>query len=216
MASGLQLEARIANPATPTGWIRRRCMSQQPTDPSKQQQQPQAAAAPKTPQPQQFPEFPHLPSIFANPTWSVRSLMPSSPPSADEVTWPTLRHLLRLSALPPPSEDGEGDRMLGTLRAQLHFVRDVQSVDTRGVEPLRSIRDETAAGVAESTVTLDTLRGALSRETAVGYRRRPRRVKDAQERGQSEEERLVEAATMGRRDKKYFVVASGKGAQKGE
>lgn len=106
--------------------------------------------------------------------------------------------------------------MLGTLRAQLHFVRDVQSVDTRGVEPLRSIRDETAAGVAESTVTLDTLREALSRETAVGYRRRPRRVKGAQERGQTEEERLVEAATLERRDKRYFVVASGKGVDKGE
>lgn len=106
--------------------------------------------------------------------------------------------------------------MLETLRDQLHFVRDVQSVDTRGVEPLRSIRDETAAGVAESTVTLDTLRDALSRETAVGYRRRPRRVKDAQERAQSEEERLVEAATAERRDKRYFVVASGKRGEKGE
>lgn len=106
--------------------------------------------------------------------------------------------------------------MLGTLRAQLHFVRDVQSVDTRGMEPLRSIRDETAAGVAESTVTLDTLREALSRETSVGYRRRPRRVKGAREREQTEEERLVEAATLDRRDKRYFVVASGKGVEKGE
>lgn len=106
--------------------------------------------------------------------------------------------------------------MLGTLRAQLYFVRDVQSVDTRGVEPLRSIRDETAAGVAESTVTLDTLREALSREAAVGFRRRPRRVKDARERVQSEEERLVEAATAERRDKRYFVVASGKGVEKQE
>lgn len=106
--------------------------------------------------------------------------------------------------------------MLGTLRAQLHFVRDIQSVDTRGVEPLRSIRDETSAGVAESTVTLETLREALSRETAVGYRRRPRRVKDTQERAQSEEERLVEAATVQRRDKRYFVVASGKGGEREE
>lgn len=104
--------------------------------------------------------------------------------------------------------------MLRTLRDQLHFVRDIQSVDTRGVEPLRSIRDETSAGVAESTVTLDTLRETLARETAVGYRRRPRRSKDAQERGQSEEERLVEAATAERRDKRYFVVASGKGVEK--
>lgn len=168
------------------------------------------------PNPQQSPESPDLTSIFANPTWSVRSLLPSSPLSADEVTPATLHHLLRLSALPPPGQSGEKDRMLGTLRAQLHFVRDVQSVDTRGVEPLRSIQDETAAGVAESTVTLDTLREALSRETAVGFRRRPRRVKDAHERVQSEEERLVEAATAERRDKRYFVVASGKGVEKGD
>ncbi|KAH8778810.1 hypothetical protein F5883DRAFT_600802 [Diaporthe sp. PMI_573] len=161
-------------------------------------------------------ESPDLASIFVKPTWSVRSLLPSSPPSAEEVTPATLYHLLRLSALPPPRNGAEKDRMLGTLRAQLHFVRDIQSVDTRGVEPLRSIRDETSAGVAESTVTLDTLREALSRETAVGYRRRPRRAKDAQERGQSEEERLVEAATVERRDKRYFVVASGKGGEKEE
>ncbi|KAG6360165.1 hypothetical protein INS49_011221 [Diaporthe citri] len=236
MASGLQLQARAASPAVPTGWIRRRCMSQQPTDSSKQQQPAAAVAAspelsqpsigeetnraqephPSPSHPQQSPESPDLTSIFANPTWSVRSLLPSSPPSADEVTPATLHHLLRLSALPPPGQRGEEDRMLGTLRAQLHFVRDAQSVDTRGVEPLRSIRDETATGVAESTVTLDTLREALSRETAVGFRRRPRRVKDAQERVQSEEERLVEAATVERRDKRYFVVASGKGAEKGE
>ncbi|KKY32136.1 hypothetical protein UCDDA912_g07915 [Diaporthe ampelina] len=154
--------------------------------------------------------------MFASPTWSVRSLLSSSPPSAEEVTPATLHHLLRLSALPPPSQHGEKDRMLKTLRAQLHFVRDIQAVDTRGVEPLRSIRDETSAGVAESTVTLDTLRDALSRETAAGFRRRPRRVKDARERGQSEEERLVEVATVERREKTYFVVASSKGAEKGE
>lgn len=234
MASGLQLQTRAAHPAAPTGWICRRCMSQQPTDPSKQQQPAAAAASPELshpsigqetnraqephPSPSHPQQSPDLTSIFANPTWSVRSLLTSSsPPSADdEVTPATLHHLLRLSALPPPAQPREKDRMLGTLRAQLHFVRDVQSVDTGGVEPLRSIRDETAAGVAESTVTLDTLRDALSRETAVGFRRRPRRVKDAQERVQSEEERLVEAATAERRDKRYFVVASGKGLEKGE
>ena len=161
-------------------------------------------------------ESPDLTSIFSNPTWSVRSLLPTSPASGEEITTATLDHLLRLSALPPPDNPADKERMLTTLRAQLHFVRDVQSVDTRGVEPLRSIRDETAAGVAESTVTLDTLREALSRETAVGYRRRPRRVKDAQERGQSEEEKLVDAATLQRRDKRYFVVASSKGFEKGE
>lgn len=209
-------------------------MSQQPTDGSTQHQQspvngpgssqpstdqttssPRPSLSPSSTHQQQSPESPDLASIFANPTWSVRSLLPSSSPSGEEEVTPAkLDHLLRLSALPPPDNHADKDRMLETLRAQLHFVRDIQSVDTSGYEPLRSIRDETSAGIAESTVTLDTLREALSRETAVGYRRRPRRVKDAQEREQSEEERLVEAATVERRDRKYFVVASGKGVEK--
>ncbi|KAK2607317.1 hypothetical protein N8I77_006000 [Diaporthe amygdali] len=232
MASGFRLQARAASSAGPTAWVCRRCMSQQPTASSEQPTP--AAAGPESSkpsvgqetnnaqEPHHSPSHPHssgqpdLNSIFANPTWSVRSLLPSLPPSSEEITAATLHHLLRLSALPPPRTSVEKDRMLGTLRAQLHFVRDIQSVDTRGVEPLRSIRDETSAGVAESTVTLDTLREALSRETAVGYRRRPRRVRDAKAEGLSEEERLVEAATRERREKRYFVVASSKGSEKGE
>jgi hypothetical protein len=234
MASRLRPKAQAATPATPTAWIWRRCMSQPPTDVLKQEQRrPSAAAYPEVPQPssgqkanrpheshpssshQRPLESPNLTSIFANPSWSVRSLLPSSPPSDEEVPPATLQHLLRLSALPAPSDRPDKDRMLKTLHAQLHFVRDIQSVDTRGVEPLRSIRDETSAGVAESTVTLGTLREALSRETAVGYRRRPRRVRDPQERVQSEEEMLVEAATVERRDRRYFVVvASGKEGEK--
>lgn len=105
--------------------------------------------------------------------------------------------------------------MLATLQAQLHFVRDVRSVDTAGVEPLRSIRDETSAGVAESAVTLDTLREALLRETAMGHRRRPRRVRGPGDGERCPEEKLVEAATEGRREKRYFIVASGK-AKRGE
>lgn len=229
MASGLQLQARAATPTTPSSWICRRCMSQQPpaaagpesSQPSTGQgpsspQEPHTSKSPSPSSPHQHhsPESPDLAPIFAKPTWSVRSLLPSSPTSGDEITTSTLDHLLRLSALPPPDNPADKERMLATLRAQLHFVRDIQSVDTSGCEPLRSIRDETSAGLAESTVTLDTLREVLSRETTVGYRRRPRRVRDAQERVQSEEERLVEAATEGRRDRRYFVVASGKGSEK--
>lgn len=106
--------------------------------------------------------------------------------------------------------------MLATLRAQLGFVRDIQSVDTAGIEPLRSIRDETAAGVAESTVTLDTLREALSREATVGHARRPRRVKGPDDEARCPEEVFVDAATEDRRDKRYFVVASRKAKRGGE
>ncbi|KUI55316.1 Glutamyl-tRNA(Gln) amidotransferase subunit F, mitochondrial [Cytospora mali] len=169
-----------------------------------------------------------LSTIFTTPTWSVRSLLPQSsesvsssqsqPPSPETTTMTptTLHHLLRLSALPPPETPAEEASMLATLQAQLHFVRDIQSVDTTGIEPLRSIRDETSAGMAESTVTLDTLREALSRETVMGHRRRPRRVKGPGDGERSAEEKLVEAATAGRRENRYFVVASAKAKRGGE
>lgn len=106
--------------------------------------------------------------------------------------------------------------MLATLQAQLRFVRDIQAVGTAGVEPLRSIRDETAAGVAESTVTLDTLREALSRETLAGHAKRPRRVKSADYGARCAEEEFVEEATAGRRENRYYVVASRKAKRGGE
>lgn len=99
--------------------------------------------------------------------------------------------------------------MLHTLHTQLHFVRDIQSVDTTGTSPLRAIRDETSAGVLETTVTLEKVQAILERETKFGHRRRPRRSRDG-ERERSEEEMLVEAATAPRREKGYYLVESGK------
>lgn len=65
--------------------------------------------------------------------------------------------------------------MLETLHAQLHFVRDIQGVDTRGVEPLQSIRDETVEGREESSIGVEELREALEAEEIVGRNRRLRR-----------------------------------------
>ncbi|KAH6645816.1 hypothetical protein BKA67DRAFT_86795 [Truncatella angustata] len=149
-------------------------------------------AAPKT-------AHPTPAEILSRPTWSVRSLLPppSSPSSTtpsqqsqpnrkqeeeeekeeedEEITPSTLLHLLRLSALPPPSSPEEQSQLLGTLRSQLHFVRNIQSIDTTGVTPLVSIRDETAEGVREQTVGLETLREALGEEHVIGHNKRPRR-----------------------------------------
>lgn len=58
--------------------------------------------------------------------------------------------------------------MLSTLASQLHFVRSIQSIDTTGVEPLRSLRDETARGEAEQTWTLEKMKDALAKEDHVG------------------------------------------------
>ncbi|KAF3766011.1 hypothetical protein M406DRAFT_243751, partial [Cryphonectria parasitica EP155] len=149
-------------------------------------------------------------TVFDRPTWSVASLLPTQQPSPQEgpITPQTLHHLLRLSSLPPPSSPQEESSMLQTLHTQLHFVRDVQSVDTTGIAPLRSIRDETSAGISEATVTLDSLREVLGRENVVGHRRRPRRDREA-EKVQSDEEILVEAATRRRRERGYYLVDKG-------
>jgi hypothetical protein len=118
-------------------------------------------------------------AILSKPTWSVRSLLPdpSNPPS-EEITPKQLHHLLRLSALPQPKSPEEEAEMLKTLHSQLHFVRDIQSVNTDGVEPLQSIRDETEEGIKDITIGLEDLKEALQAEEIKGRNRRPRRKRD--------------------------------------
>ncbi|KAL3462903.1 hypothetical protein BJX64DRAFT_276820 [Aspergillus heterothallicus] len=116
-------------------------------------------------------------SILSKPTWSVRSLLPdpaTKPPPS--VTPAQLRHILRLSALPQPSSPEEEQEMLDTLESQIHFVKEIQKVDTTGVEPLQSIRDETTEAVKENTIGLERLREALSRERVVGRNKKIQRI----------------------------------------
>jgi len=54
-------------------------------------------------------------------------------------------------------------------------VRDIQSVDTKGMEPLQSLRDETEEGIREATIGLNDLKDAFENEEIVGRNRRPRR-----------------------------------------
>ncbi|KAK4120000.1 hypothetical protein N657DRAFT_532767, partial [Parathielavia appendiculata] len=132
-----------------------------------------------------------------------------------KITPQTLSHLLRLSALPEPSTPAESSAMLQTLHAQLHFVRDIQRVDTTGVEPLSSIRDETPEGIREATVALATLQHALAEEEVYGRCKRPRRMRSKGTGGgavRKVEEGVEDwdvlgcaAETVGR----YFVVRSG-------
>jgi Asp-tRNA(Asn)/Glu-tRNA(Gln) amidotransferase C subunit len=86
-----------------------------------------------------------------------------------------LHHLLRLSALPQPRSPEEEAEMLQTLHSQLHFVRDIQNVNTEGVEPLQSIRDETEEGIREATIGIEELKEALAAEAIKGRNRRPKR-----------------------------------------
>ncbi|KAI5466887.1 hypothetical protein BGZ63DRAFT_10627 [Mariannaea sp. PMI_226] len=147
--------------------------------------------------------------ILSKPTWSVRSLLPSSPSSAppERITPSQLHHLLRLSALPLPSSPEAETAMIETLQSQLQFVRAVQRVDTTGVEPLRAIRDETLEARGENAIGLADLQDALSRETLAGYYQRPKRVRGKVE---SEAENWDALSTASRTAGRYFVVQSGK------
>ncbi|KAL7821452.1 hypothetical protein V8C44DRAFT_314602 [Trichoderma aethiopicum] len=157
-------------------------------------------------------------AILSKPTWSVSSLLPSdslksSSEAAETITPAQLHHLLRLSALPLPKSPAEEQSMIETLQSQLQFARAVQRVDTKGVEPLRAIRDETDAAIEEITIGLEDLKEVLAKETLVGHYQRPRKVK---ERIHSDAENWDALATASRRAGKYFVVESGKKAEAGE
>lgn len=143
-----------------------------------------------------FPD-PNIEELLAHPSWSIRSLLPqhSTPTIAgpkeeatanttadrikpeDEVTREKLHHLLRLSALPLPKSKAEESHLLSTLRAQIHFVRSIQSVDTTHVKPLVAIRDETAEAREEQTVHVADLKPWFDLEEKVGKNGTVRRRK---------------------------------------
>ncbi|KAL2073561.1 hypothetical protein VTL71DRAFT_10887 [Oculimacula yallundae] len=153
-------------------------------------------------------------ALLSKPSWSVRSLLPpeSAPPST-EITPKKLHHLLRLSALPLPKTPEEEASMLATLHSQLHFVKNIQDVDTEGVEPLQSIRDETEEGIKDITIDLETLKEALGKEDIKGRNKRPRRRREMLpiQKGVEDWDVLKTASEkvetpLG----KYFIVRSGK------
>ncbi|KAI9665694.1 MAG: hypothetical protein M1821_003628 [Bathelium mastoideum] len=120
--------------------------------------------------------------FLSNPTWSVKSLLPCTRhhQAIGAVSSTQLHHLLRLSALPLPSSQDEEIIMLATLNTQLQFVREIQKVDTTGVKPLRSLRDETPQGQKESEVRLRDLKEAFDREEVRGkHHKRIRRRQQA-------------------------------------
>ncbi|KAK3345268.1 hypothetical protein B0H65DRAFT_201342 [Neurospora tetraspora] len=173
-------------------------------------------------------------AILSTPTWSVRSLLPPSRPTSStpsstqpeesEITPQTLTHLSRLSALPPPSASDPSStaRLLSALHSHLHFVRSIQSVDTtdpsslegQELAPLSSIRDESPEGLAEITIDLKTLEGALAEEDIVGHCRRPRRRKAEEqltkEKKKNEAEDWDVLGCAEQKVGRYFVVRSGK------
>lgn len=99
--------------------------------------------------------------------------------------------------------------MLSTLSSQLHFVKDIQQVDTTGIEPLRSLRDETTQGEKEAELGLDALKEALSREEIRGkHHKRIRRQQDLLP--ENREEKWDVMGSASRKVGRYFVVEGGK------
>lgn len=112
-------------------------------------------------------------AVLSKPSWSVKSVLrPSKSIDPERITQIQLHHLLRLSALPLPKSEQEELRMIEDLQSQLHFVQAIQKVDTDGVKPLQSIRDETKKSERENMITLESLQAELDKEVVVGKRGR--------------------------------------------
>lgn len=93
----------------------------------------------------------------------------------------------------------------------MSLVRELQSVDTSGVEPLRAISDETEEGMRERTIGLSELREALDQEVVFGFRKRPRRIRneadgEAAARPEGEWDPLATAPRRGGPGGRYFIV----------
>ena len=162
---------------------------------------------------------PRIVRFLEKPTWSVRSLLPTpNSQSTPTVTPKQLHHLLRLSALPPPKDAEEEAEMLMTLESQIHFVKEIQKVDTTGVEPLRAIRDETAEGIEEQTITLADLKEHLDAEEVVGrngrIKRRPREDPVAREAENWDPFAMSEG--QGKNKGRYFFVRKEKKVEEKE
>ncbi|RUS26928.1 hypothetical protein BC938DRAFT_483921 [Jimgerdemannia flammicorona] len=77
-----------------------------------------------------------------SPTWSIKSLLPPSPPPS-VITIQDLQHLLRLAQLRPPHTEYETSALVRDVNDIAHFVRHIREVDVEDVRPLRGVwRDE--------------------------------------------------------------------------
>ena len=153
-------------------------------------------------------------AMLEKPTWSVRTLLPEANSSATPTVTPKqLHHLLRLSALRPPKNEQEEAKMLKTLESQIHFVREIQKVDTTGIDPLRAIRDETAEGTEEQTIKLADLQEYLDAEEVVGRNGRIKRRSKEDLEAKAAEDWDPFAMSEGKKIGKYFFVRKEKKTQ---
>ncbi len=91
-------------------------------------------------------------------------------------------------------------------------------MNTEGVEPLQSIRDETKEGIEEATIGLKDLQHVLKEEELIGRNRRPRRrrglpVTEKEVAGWDVTQTAEETVNVGKA--RFFVVRSGKNKDEG-
>lgn len=113
-------------------------------------------------------------AMLAQPSWSIKTFLePTNDPLQEvSISQQQLHHLLRLSALPLPTSENEEAGMIKDLQSQLRFVQTIQKVNTEGVKPLQSIRDETKIAEAENKITVQSLQDEFDKEVVVGRRGR--------------------------------------------
>jgi len=100
--------------------------------------------------------------------------------------------------------------MLKTLSSQLHFVKEIQKVDTTGVEPLRSLRDESLQAQKENEINMGTLKAAFEQEESLGkHHKRIRRKHELPVNTRDAEDWDVMGYAQ-KRAGNYFVVDSSK------
>ena len=100
--------------------------------------------------------------------------------------------------------------MLDTLESQIHFVKEIQLVDTTGVEPLPRIRDESSDAIKEHTIGIEQLKEYLAKEKTSGRRGKVQRivgVKNDRPDGTVWDGDALQSATKTKG--KYFVVEIG-------
>lgn len=100
--------------------------------------------------------------------------------------------------------------MLETLESQIHFVKQVQSVDATDVAPLQCIRDESPEAVEEQTIGLDRLKRPMSKERVFGRRNRIQRVET--EKNDRPDGDAWDGNALGHASKtkgRYFIVDTG-------
>ncbi|KAL9045666.1 MAG: hypothetical protein Q9214_001327 [Letrouitia sp. 1 TL-2023] len=157
--------------------------------------------------PPESPETERIRSFLGPPTWSTSDLVDSKD-SIAQISPQQLHHLLRLSALPLPTSPAQERKMLAMLQSQLRFVRTIQEIDVDDVEPLQSIRDETAESRKEMEIGLEELKGEFEKEEVVGKRGRIRRK--AEELVVEEDENWDVFAGVRRRVGRYIAVETDK------